>query len=265
MMKFLTADDEAPALEILNRAVLAAVPDAELRSFTNAPAAVEEVCGKGYQPDAVFLDIRMPGMSGLQMAKLIKESNPRTNIIFVTAYADYAIDALEQHPSGYLLKPPTKEAIETELQNLRYPPQETDQKVLRVQCFGNFEVYAAGKPLKFEFSRTKEVFAYLVDRKGAAVNTGELCCALWDDTGSTRKVQLRKHIADLGHTLADAGAGAAFLKSRNSFAVAKDKIDCDYYRFLNGEIAAVNAYAGEYMMQYSWAEMTLGSLAQHVR
>jgi len=131
---------------------------------------------------------------------------------------------------------------------------------LLVQCFGNFEVYADGKPLRFEFSRSKELFAYLVDRRGAAVNTGELCSVLWDEDSASRKVQLRKHIADLSHTLQDVGAENAFVKARNSFAVARSEVDCDYYRFLNAEVAAVNTYHGEFMAQYSWAEMTLGSL-----
>jgi two-component system LytT family response regulator len=56
------------------------------------------------------------------------------------------------------------------------------------------------------------------------------------------------------------GAADVFLKARNSFAVARDKLDCDFYSFLRGDSAAVNAYFGEYMTQYSWAEMTLGSL-----
>jgi|GEM_PF-2418949 len=71
---------------------------------------------------------------------------------------------------------------------------------------------------------------------------------------------LYKHIADLSHTLQDVGAENAFVKARNSFAVSRSEVDCDYYRFLNAEVAAVNTYHGEYMAQYSWAEMTLGSL-----
>lgn len=116
------------------------------------------------------------------------------------------------------------------------------------------------QPVHFEFSRTKELFAYLIDRCGASVNTGELCCALWEDDDYSRKVQLRKYLADLSHTLERVGAADVFLKSRNSFAVDKDAVDCDYYNFQRGRTEAVNAYFGEYMTQYSWAEMTLGSL-----
>lgn len=201
-------------------------------------------------------------MSGLMLAKLVRDASPKTNIIFVTAYSEYALDALALQPSGYLIKPPTRESIFTELENLRFPVAQAEDPArrLRAQYFGNFEVYADGSPLHFEFSRTKELFAYLVDRRGAAVNTGELCGILWDDDGTSRKVQIRKFLADLTHTLEGVGAGDVFVKTRNSFAVAKDKLDCDYYSFLKGDTVAVNSYSGEYMTQYSWAEMTLGSL-----
>jgi hypothetical protein len=119
-----------------------------------------------------FLDVKMPGMTGLEMAKRVKELSPHTNIVFVTAYSEYSLDAMRLRASGYVLKPATGEAVETELENLRFPVKTAAASRLRVQCFGNFEVYADGQPLRFEFSRTKELFAYLVDRRGAAANTG---------------------------------------------------------------------------------------------
>ena len=259
-MKILMADDEPSALAVLGRAVLEAVPDAETRSFLVAAEALEEIRGRGFRPDVAFIDIRMPGVSGLEMAKDIRELSPRTNIIFVTAFSDYAMDALELHPSGYIMKPATREKICVELQNLRFPQEEGKRHRIRVQCFGNFEAFAGDRPLRFEFSHSKEILAYLVDRQGASVNTGELCSVLWDDDSNSRKSQLRKYISDLNHTLESAGGGDVFIKSRNSFAVSTAAIDCDYYRFLRGEVPAVNTYNGEYMAQYSWAEMTLGSL-----
>jgi two-component system LytT family response regulator len=260
-MNVLTMDDETGALEILNRAVLEAVPEAKIWDFTSTADALSALRDRDFLPDVAFLDVKMPGMTGLELAKRVKELSPHTNIVFVTAYSEYSLDAMRLRASGYVMKPATKEAVETELENLRFPVKTAAASRLRVQCFGNFEVYADGQPLRFEFSRTKELFAYLVDRRGAAANTGELCCALWEDDGYSRKVQLRKHLADLNHTLERAGAADVFLKSRNSFAVSRDALDCDFYNFLRGDAAAVNSYFGEYMTQYSWAEMTLGSLA----
>jgi len=257
-MIILACDDERIPLELLSASIRAARPEAELFAF-NDPLELLEFAGQK-KADVAFLDIQMYGMTGIELAKRLKDLMPEINIIFVTGYSQYTGDALKLRASGYVMKPTTKEMIETELANLRRPVTEKKTSRLRVQCFGNFEVYADGQPLRFEFSRTKELFAYLVDRRGAPANTGELCCALWEDDGYSRKVQLRKHLADLSHTLERAGAGNVFLKSRNSFAVDRDALACDFYSFLRGDAAAVNAYFGEYMTQYSWAEMTLSSL-----
>ena len=97
----LMADDEPSALAILGRAVLEAVPDAEIRSVSIAAEALEEIRDRGFRPDVAFLDIKMPGISGLEMAKDVRELSPRTNIVFVTAFSDYAMDLhRERHRAG---------------------------------------------------------------------------------------------------------------------------------------------------------------------
>ena len=99
-------------------------------------------------------------------------------------------------------------------------------------------------------------------RRGAACNTAELCGVLWEskpDTAELRKY-LRKMLSGLVHSLEAVGAGDVLVRRRNSFAIAVDTVDCDYYRLLARDIAAINTYTGEYMTQYSWAEMTLGSI-----
>lgn len=261
-MRILTADDEAFALSSIGRAVLQAQPDAELRAVSSAQQALEEITERHFFPDVAFLDIKMPGIGGLELAKRIRETSPRTNIIFVTAYSDYALDAYRLRPSGYLMKPVTAEMVREELDDLRYPVARPPASLLYVQCFGNFEVFAGGKIVNFSYQKSKELFAYLVDRRGAACNTAELCSVLWEDRPDTPELRtyLRKMVSELAHTLAAAGAGDVFVKSRNSFSVAPDRFDCDYYRMLRREIAAINTYTGEYMTQYSWADMTLGTL-----
>ena len=200
--------------------------------------------------------------SVLEMAKRIRESSPHTNIVFVTAYSDYALDALALHPSGYLMKPASAEKVRVELDNLRFPPQRQPECRIRAQCFGNFEIFADEKPMSFQYQKSKELMAYLVDRRGAACNTAELCAVLWEGKPDTAELHkyLRKLLSDLSHSLTAVGAEEVLIKRRNSFAVAAEKIDCDYYRLLNRDVSAINTYTGEYMTQYSWAEMTLGSL-----
>ena len=62
------------------------------------------------------------------------------------------------------------------------------------------------------------------------------------------------------NTLANAGADDIIVKSRNTIRIKFELADCDYYEFLRGNLSAVNTYRGEYMVQYSWAEMTTAVL-----
>ena len=186
-----------------------------------------------------------------------------------------------------ILVDPDRQALETMADHIRqeysqadihtFPSQEAlaqwmeasrtnspQAKRLRVQTFGNFEVFYDGKPVHFSRSRTKELFAYLIDRRGAGSTMGELISVLWEgrpDTDSVRS-QLRSLITDLRNTFRQLDEKSIIIKQRDLIAVDPDRVDCDYYRFLAGDKAAVNAFRGEYMSNYSWAETTVGALQQ---
>ena len=135
-------------------------------------------------------------------------------------------------------------------------------KRVRFQCFGNFEAFVDNKPLVFKRAKTKELLAYLVDRMGASATMGELMAVIWEDgpDTSSRQSNLRNLIADMKNVLSDAGVDNIIIKNRNSIAIDSGLVDCDYYDFLRHIPYAVNSYHGEYMMQYSWAEITTAAL-----
>lgn len=252
-MNIIAVDDEPDALWCLEEAIRKAVPDCDLKTFTQPKDALEHT--KWHFVTVAFLDIEMRGMTGLDLALRLKELNPKTNIIFVTGYSDYTGNALKLRASGYIMKPASAEQIREEIENLRYPPV---MKRLYVHCFGSFEVFADGRPISFPRTKCKEMLAYLIDRKGAVANTGDIIATLWEDEPVSPSIlsQVRTIFAELCKTLKTAGADEWIVKGRNSFAVDPDRISCDYYDFLNGDVTALNTYAGEYIMQYSWAEMT---------
>lgn len=259
-MKVLIVDDEEMVLEETRETVGLELPG--IKIFC-ANSALEAVKIAGSQRIAIaFLDIEMPGMGGLELAEKLKRKNPDTNIVFVTAYAEYALEAFDMFASGYLMKPLQRKAVQKAVCNLRYPLRNVENG-LRVQCFGNFEVFYGGKPVAFARAKAKEIFAYLVDLKGATATTGELCGILWEDSVDVEKNKhyLRNLIADIRSALRDCHAEDVFLSRRNRYSVNPDKIDCDYYRFLQRDAAAVNSYRGEYMKQYSWAELSLSRFA----
>ncbi|QNR97743.1 response regulator transcription factor [Stenotrophomonas sp. 169] len=84
------------------------------------------------QPDIAFLDIRMPGISGIQVARALAELSPRTQVVFVTAYDQYAIDAFEQGAMDYLLKPVSDERLLATRERIlaRLPSARHDDAVL---------------------------------------------------------------------------------------------------------------------------------------
>lgn len=261
-MKVIAVDDEQISLDDMKMRLDKMAEIECVTAFSSPRQAVNWL--KVNPVDAAFLDIRMRSMDGLTLAKQLKEFHPSCAVIFVSAYTEYAVHAYRMHASGYLVKPVTDEDIRQELYYILHPPVPpiTAKKTVRVQCFGNFEVFINEELAKFRYSKTKELLAYLVDRKGAAIETGELCAVLWEDKPYSQSLrsQLRNSVADLIHCLSDAGAETMIRKKRNSLAVDTSAFDCDFYSFLQIEPGAVNAYKGEYMTQYSWAEMTLGNL-----
>lgn len=247
-MLFLAVDDENLQLNKLVDALKAADPRCEVLSFNNPLVALEAV--KQVKIDVAFLDIEMGGMNGVELGKRLKQLNPNINIIFVTGYDQYAIDAYSMHASGYLTKPVSVERIKAELSNLRYPmPGGNDANRLKAQCFGQFEVFYNNKPIKFNRSKTKEMLAYLIDKRGAMVSVKELSQALFgEDKGS----YIRNLVADLTQALKDLNIEDVFVKRFNSYGIDSSLISCDYYDYLKGEPYAVKAYRGSYMEQYSW-------------
>ena len=253
-MNILMVDDEEYALKSLQMAVKEALPDANFFSFDKSHAAHEFV--QSAPPiDVAFLDINMAGMNGLQLAKQLKEVNGKTNIIFVTGHSQYAIDAANMHISGYLMKPITKKAVLKAMDNLQHPSIQPEDGI-RIQCFGNFEIYVDNQPLTFYRSKTKELLAYLVYRQGALCSNNEIIAILWEDKEDTSNVrsQFRHLVADLKKTLKMAGIDEILIKKRGYLSVAIEKVSCDWYDLISGK--NVNRYMGEFMTQYSWGEFT---------
>lgn len=246
-MKVLLVDDEDLQLLRLEESVKNVLLKGEILSFNNPIDALE--AAKKAKIDIAFLDIEMPEINGLALAKSLKSINPQVNIIFVTAYNNFALDAMKMHASGYISKPVNEEKVRAEVEGLRFPVKLKITKLIQVKCFGNFEVFHNGKPLKFTYSKSKELFAYLIDREGAAINVNELNAVLWEED---HKSYLRNLISDIQKTLQSVGAGDVFKKRHNECYIDIDKVDCDAYEYHRNNPDAIRMYRGEYMMQYSW-------------
>ncbi|MBR3234823.1 MAG: helix-turn-helix domain-containing protein [Atopobiaceae bacterium] len=95
------------------------MPDATVVGFTRPSEAVEYA--RGNRVALAFLDIELGKTSGLDLCRTLLDINPRTNVVFLTAYAEYSLDAWGTGASGFMVKPITPEGVREQLELLRYP------------------------------------------------------------------------------------------------------------------------------------------------
>jgi DNA-binding LytR/AlgR family response regulator len=112
------AEDEALLRRALKQSLDEAWPELEMVIECEDGAEAIEAIAQ-YRPDAAFLDIRMPGLSGLDVAAAAAESSPETQVVFTTAYNQYAIAAFERGAIDYLLKPIQPERLAAAVQRIK--------------------------------------------------------------------------------------------------------------------------------------------------
>ena len=251
----IAVDDEILMLGALVKAVSASPDIAEVSKFSNCEEALAFV--KNNSVDVAFLDINMRGMGGLALAEKILEARPECKIVFCTGYEEYAIPAFKLHASGYLMKPISAEDVQGEIDNIKGVGKK--EKLLTVRCFGNFEVYAKNEKVVFKRLKTKELFAFLVDRNGAGMTAKQICAVLFPDDSDDNKnsVYLRQLVLDLKNTLKAVGAESVLRHETPCYRVDTTLIQCDYITYLE---TGKPEFRGEYMTQYSWAEETCAML-----
>ena len=251
----IAVDDEALMLGALAAAVEASPDIASVTKFSDCEEALEYV--KLHPVDIAFLDINMRGMGGLALAERIVAARPGCKIVFCTGYEEYAIPAFKLHASGYLLKPISAEDVQAEIDNVK--GLRAQEKLLTVKCFGDFEVYAKNEKVVFKRLKSKELFAFLVDRKGAGMTARQICAVLFpDDMDDTKNAAyLRQLVMDLKNTLRAVGAENVFCHETPCYRVDTSLLKCDYISYLE---TGKPEFHGEYMIQYSWAEETCAML-----
>ena len=116
-MKILIVDDEEPARSRLKHMLNAMDGYEPVGEASNGLEAVERV--QTTRPDVVLMDIRMPGMDGLEAARHLAEMDEPPSIIFTTAYSEHALEAFETHAVGYLVKPIRQERLEQALSKVK--------------------------------------------------------------------------------------------------------------------------------------------------
>ena len=233
-MRILAIDGDPRALDLLTACLRQACPQGELHPFSSGHKALAWLKATGAGFDAAFLEVALPEMSGVALARQLQARCPRGNLIFVTEFPQYMGEAFDLHASGYL------EAGDgaggpagvgrPALPRRRGPPV---AGAGLWELRGVFPRAAGALPPQPD----QGAFAYLIDRRGAGSTMGELISILWEgrlDTPGVRS-QLRSLITDLRTTLQALGQEAVIIKRRDLIAVDPKQVDCDYYRFLAGD------------------------------
>lgn len=251
-MNLIYIDDEQPAIDNFRLTTEGFEEIEQLHTFQSGEEALS--FADTHIVDVAFLDMEMPGIHGLELAKRLKLSDPNIRIVFVTAYSQYALEAWGVDATGYLLKPYTAADIRKELAKCAYRPLPSHEVV--IQTIPSFHVTVNGKPLRISSAKEKELLALLVDRGDRGFTAGEGIACLWPDRASDSSTQslLRMTYKRLLSTLEAAGIRNILATRDNRRYLKTDAVECDLYRILDGDKQAARKYNGAYLQEYEWAE-----------
>jgi two-component SAPR family response regulator len=232
MIKAIVIDDDLPSIRVVEH-FIGAYPEVELiGSFTDPAEALARM--ESSSPHIVFLDIRMGALSGMDTAKKILAISPDTDIIFTTAYDNYAIEAFEINATDYLVKPIMKPRFDLTMQRVlkKHAPPETDH--LRVTCFGKFTISRPeAAPVRWRTEKSKELAALLVHHRGSVVSRDEIIELLWPDTEPSRAARyLHNSIYYIRKSLEGYKICPSVMKIAGSYSMMlSDSVEVDYDQY----------------------------------
>ena len=278
MIQAILVDDERPALKEMEHC-LKEYPEVEVVGmFTDPKAAIERIGAQ--HPDVVFLDINMPQLLGMDAASQILDLSPNTDIVFVTAYDQYALEAFEVHAIDYLLKPVEKERLDKTIERLKRKnvnSPKSPEKKLRIKCFGRFLLEWEGEePLKWRTEKTRELFAFLLHDNGRGRSKEELLDLLWQEDDPEKAVrQLYNGIYYIKKALEEYGVKRDLICIDSEYRLRLGAVSVDVNRFHELEGAETEAeleeleklYCGTYFQgaDYSWVQLEQERLAKICR
>lgn len=233
------------------------------------------------QVNAAFLDIDLRDMTGIELAKKLKEINKKTEVVFITGHEGFALQAYRNGGRAYLVKPYMPQELEETFELLQKITKSTESEIhtnedmqgrVKIRTFGRFDLYIDNSPVVFKTAKSKELFAFLVDNKGASVTNAEIFTALWEDKLYTKSTSsyVRKTIAMLKEKLQELNIIELVNFERNALSINmrqfnNDFAKCDYYSIMNEEITHLREYNGYYMLQYAWAEESISVIEAKIK
>lgn len=232
-MRVILIDDEYYALCGL-KMELEEIDDIEIVGmYEDGQSALDDIDIK--KPEVVFLDIEMPGISGLQLFQKLLDKNQYLKIVFITAYNEYAVQAFELNAVDYIIKPVQKKRLIKTIDRLSPKVENKDrEKILSINCFHHFSI-SVGKVEINKGWRTKkaeELFAYLTCEKGRFVSKEKIAGALWPELDGEKSVS-NLYLAYYYLKKQERKLGVIFPieSERGKMCIKIDEIHCDIIDF----------------------------------
>ncbi|WP_018391879.1 response regulator [Bacillus sp. 37MA] len=268
MIKTVLVDDEEVGMEVI-RFLLADDPDVQIcGAYTNPFAALDHL--EQQEVDAFFLDIEMPGMSGIDLARHIKKHNPSIHIVFITAYRAFALEAFDLYSLDYMLKPITKQRLDKAVSRLKGVIGDCPAaKGVSIRTFGDFQVTdsSSNQPFVWKTNKVKELCAFFIHHEGSLLERDYIVEALWPDVNVDKaKISLYTGISYLRKVFKEHGMEEIILKNGSAYYIDIERLNCDCIEWnkmmSNGTHERtymekrLDLYTGDYMEMtgFHWAQ-----------
>ncbi|KUP20885.1 response regulator [Paenibacillus sp. DMB5] len=182
MLRAILVDDEPILLNKLKSLLLNNEQVEVVGAFTESSEAIR--AATILEPNCAFLDIEMSEMNGIELAEQLTLMYPDIDVIFITAYNHYAVQAFEVNALDYILKPFRTErldkAVERLLRKKGYSLVQTPRQCV-IRCFGSFEITIDGAIIKWNRSKARELMAFFIQNESKWVSKYRICNELWPE------------------------------------------------------------------------------------
>ncbi|MCM3271704.1 response regulator [Paenibacillus elgii] len=281
-MKAILVDDEHLALIGLKKAIEREASEVEIvATYSDSTEVMAGVLA--HRPDVVFLDIHMPDINGLNLGKQIQAVVPGTEIVFVTSYDKYAVQAFELYALDYIVKPLQKERLRQTILRIkeklaiRATKKTQDTNSPMICCFNQIQFKLPGmdaQNVKWRTSKAQELFAYLLHHRDRTINRSVLLELLWPELEETKAAQhLYTTIYQVRQTLKNSGMDTIRINSGDLEAgykldIGEARVDTEEWEYAMRQLGVLDAgtvdayehvlnlYKGDYLGKYDylWAE-----------
>lgn len=236
MLRVMLVDDEPSAIKVMELLIRDFENIHIVGMYTSGEKALAAISED--KPDAVFVDMEMPRKNGLEIAAEVTDKHPDTDIVFVTAYSQYAVAAFETSAVDYLLKPVRKERLDKTVNRL----EKTRRRKIRIndvneqitiQCFRKFMIYiSSGKPLRWRTRKVEELMAFFVHNRRKELSKEIIIDMLWPEI-EVEKANMLFHTTmyNLKKALRQLEGRASLKKVNNGYRLYLNNTACDVDNF----------------------------------